>query len=378
MSAETLDAPAVDPHESRSLDSITSEAPDDRSAFDQATAGQDVENIAVDEQPTDVAPAGDSAPVEQKSWRDHLAASGFNIPQDADDEAAARLIAQNFQQTYQQAQQAQWYRQQALTLQQQQAQWQAQQQAAQQPQAPPQPEKPKKPEWNPDWAKLVRRDPETNQLVPVNPHIRPDIPEKVEAYLQWKQQQQEKWLEVDPEEFQAKAIAEAKAQAAEELNQRLAQHEQPWRQQQNVATAQQILTQQKDVLFQLDPTGNPLTDGYGNPVLSPLGQEFQQIVMGLNQLGIADPQQKAYMANAILHYNAHLNGQQVQAQQAATQQAPPSPQQAYLNKAKAAITGRPRGTQVANSLANSNPPPQNPSLDFKQMLERKFDEAGFR
>jgi hypothetical protein len=371
-----------DPHESRSLDAIAPESePSVRDAFDQATEGQDLDTITVSDDDGSGEVAGVETPTEQpvRTWRDEFVDNGFNLPDDADPATGAKLIAQHTQQLHQQAQQANYYRQQAAALQQQMAAYQqAQQQAQQVPQAPAQPaqpEKPKKPEWNPEWAKLVKRDEATGQLIPANPDIAswisPDIPQKVEAYLKYQKAQQEKWLDLDPEEVEQRAIDKALEKFRAEQQEQYQKQQQAAYEQQSRQATYQTLEQNKDWLYE---PGQVLPNG--QRPLSPLGRRYYEHVVRATQIGITDIGEQDFYAQARLRTElAAESGQQAAPQQA---QAAPTPQQAYLNKAKAATGGRPRGTQVANSLANSNPPSQNPSLDIKQMLTRAFEDHGVR
>jgi hypothetical protein len=373
----SVEAPEVaDPHESRTLDSIAPESssePSVNDSFDTTTEGDDLSPITVDEDGS-----GEVAEQPVRTWRDEFTDNGFNLPADSDDATAAKLIAQHTQQLHQQAQQASYYRQQATVLQQQMAAYQqAQQQAqqVQQPQAPPQPEKPKKPEWNPEWAKLVKRDEQTGQLIPANPDIAswisPDIPQKVEAYLKYQKAQQEKWLDLDPEEVEQRAIDKALEKFRAEQQEQYQKQQQAVYEHQSRQATYQTLEQNKDWLYE---PGQVLPNG--QRPLSHLGRRYYEHVVRATQIGIQDIAEQDFYAQARLRTElAAESGQQAAPQQA---QVATTPQQAYLNKGKAATSGRPRSQQVANSLAGSNPLPQNPSLDFKQMLERKFDEAGFR
>jgi hypothetical protein len=370
----TQDTPSDDPHESRSLDSISGNAGSSEPSDAPQSSGQPHDFVD--------SPADAPEPTEQptKGWRDVLAEQGFNLPQDADDATIAQQIAQSYQQTYQQAQAAAQYRQQAAELQYrlqqhefaQQQQWAAQQAA---PPQQPEPKKPSKPEYNPAWEKDVVWDAERGRYRGAHDDVPYAVVEKYAAHKEWQRERLSKALEFDPDAYREEIKAQLQQEMQQQVQSVIQQVEQRQRHQQMSAVAQQILGAQKDQLFQTDATGNPIIDQFtGEPVLSPIGQQYHSIVLELNKRGYTNPQEKDYVANAILHYQRHVAGQQ--GQQPQPQAAPPvlDKRDQYRNQ----VNGRTSNRTGSLTQTRKQSTPQNPNLSWMEMARAEAQARGYQ
>ncbi len=190
------------------------------------------------------APAGVPAPAAPQptaeQWqgiRDYAKQAGIELPWEDDHQALGNLL-----QTWQKAQQPNFYTQlgqrlapQAEKIQQ----WLAQQQA---PQASPPPAW-QAPPFKREWLNLVETDPETGQLR-AKPGYDPGIVDKVQAYAEWR----DKFL-AEPEAMLGPMV-EQRAQAI--VDARLAGY-------QEQTTASQLVAREATWMFQGGQVGGPLT-----------------------------------------------------------------------------------------------------------------------
>ena len=300
--------------------------------------------------------------VEWKGVRDYLPELGIANDQFADDEAAIRHLAEQARQ-YQQIQP---YWNQVAPNYSKYQEWLAQQQQAQQ--QPAQPAQPaKKPYWEPlpelDQAalRMVAHDPATGQIV-VKPEYRgvvaPDLPQKVQAYLQAKQDRESKLLN-DPVGAIWGGVEERLQGIFEQREKQLAE-----RMYQDMQ-ARQYLRDNASTLFQFDANGRPLTDPQtGQHAMTPYGQAFSHYLDEATQLGIAQPMARERYARQMAQSYLAL-------QQPA--QAPPETQQQKANKGNFLNRLPNRSGTLA---AQRDGIPQDRQLSIGEKLKRDLIAAG--
>ncbi len=251
--------------------------------------------VVSDVQPSSPAPMQASGP-EWQGVVDYARSQGVELPYKDDAVALQQLL-----QAYRSSQERNYYsdfgRQMMPYADQIQA-WisQNQQQRQQGPQRPSY----APPAWDPRWASMVERDPNTGALRSKAGYD-PRIADAVQSYADWRDQ----FLE-DPAKMIAPMVEE---RAAALIEQRFGQH-------QVVQQSEGIVSQNAGWIFQMDANGRPILDQYGSRQLSPAGQVYARAVKQLGDSGVKDVRQMDAYARSVVE-NMVLRQQYMQYQQQA-------------------------------------------------------------
>ena len=302
-------------------------------------------------------------------WREKVVQSGLNLPEDETQalEALREVARQNYQlqQAHQQLQQAAAYGQQVMPVWNEFQQWQAQRQQAaqvaqQQPAAPAKPSYwPKAPDYDPSWTGMVRFDEEAQEWVS-KPGAQPDLPQRIRAYAEWKNQQLER-LAKDPAEAIWGGLEE---RVQQQVDQRVQAALQQYDANQ---AASQFVQQNGEWLYQTDPMT-------GQAGLSPEGQALGQHLMYVSQIDPNNPHHRRDVAQRLLQGQIAMQRlQQLQAGQPAGGQPAQQAQAPHPNKPVNRIANR-GGT--VNAAVQQPSLPQNDKQTLKELLYSAAADAG--
>lgn len=248
---------------------------------------------------------------EWESIRDVVGSLGYQIPahlSQGDDRAVLLHILNQAQQN----QQANYYAQlgQAIAPQYQQFQ---QFLAQQQPQAQSQQRHEwEAPEFDREWLQLVDQDPRTGRYL-AKPGVNPAIADRVNAFDRWQQQ------------YGQNPVAPVRAMMQHELPAMIQQQVQAGIQQyQQQQTVQSIVTANAEWMYQNNAEGRPVIGVGGQPVFTPQGMRYGQLVHQLEKGGMHDPRMIDQTARNLLLgelAQGQLRGNQQQPNQTQVQNA---------------------------------------------------------
>jgi hypothetical protein len=304
-----------------------------------------------------------SPPPSPPSWREQAGQYGLDLSSYETDEAALQHLAAQAKVTQDQQALAQYgqefVKHAADGSWQQYQEWKAQQA---QPQAPAEPKLWDPPEWNPNWLTQVRQDDDGNLVPDTSRGGNPETVAKVQRYLQFRQDQQEKFWS-DPYSFMKPYVE----QLAEEKAKGLVEGELTKYGEQ--IDARHFITNNKNWLYKQDDVGQIAYEN-NQPVLSEDGQVFFNALRRVDskQWSAADKQEYAMEA---LYNHRQLQGIKAQ-------QAPPSAEQKkeeQLTKA-AGFVPQASGSMTQSPDASGTETPQNANMTFREMLQAEFKAAG--
>lgn len=288
--------------------------------------------------------------------RDYLKSAGIAADSFDDDEAAIKHVVDRARQYEQIAPQYQQVAQHWTAFQK----WQAEQQ---QQKAPPQPAPEQKKYWEPlpeldqAWLQMVARDPGTGQIV-VKPEYRgavaPDLPQKVQAYLQAKQDRESKLLN-DP----YAAIRPAFEQDFAAVRQEIEALRREKAQEQSNHFVQGYLQSNAQWLFQTNEQGQRLANVDGTPALTPTGNAFRSYLAEAAQMQMPEQAAIKYAEMATRDWMAQ--------QPQPAQQAQAKPKGNFLNR----ITNR-----TGTVSGEQDGIPQDAGLGIGEKLKRALVAAG--
>lgn len=280
-----------------------------------------------------------------------------------DESTARERIANRYEQVRQQAAESQ-RQAQVLAWQQheQNRQWQAQQQAAQQQAQQPQKKAWEPPPFDPNWLNLVHKDEQGNLVA--NPGAMPDLPQKVLAYAQWKQEQEHKFWQ-NPHEFMLQGMLDPINQVVQlRVNDALGQY-------QRVQQARAFDEKNQALLYDVPPSGN--FPGQ----ISQIGQQILARADQLQALGFRDRPAACEYALQEMYLQAQAQQSQMAAQQAAAPAAAASRNQQIKTdfNRRAAQSKAP----VAPASSRGRPAPaggKSYKQGFGKSLKENFAKAG--
>lgn len=309
-------------------------------------------------------------------WHTRVGITGF---EGVENEDAAlervRRIAAAGGQAYQQAQ---YYAQQNQTLQNQLQAFQAAQLQAQQAQAQPKPAAPKKP-----WDAVPYDDSYLEWIDPATKTWRENTPHNVVINAQKFARAQQEFINkmyTQPDELLAPYIAEQAKGLFTPLQEKLDALQarlDGQAQQQQIAS---VLMPYRDQLYAVDATGAVQKDQWGNPLLTSMGQSFNQFAAAAEQHGITDPNQRALFA-LLASQNAEMRARlsQAPAQPAAPQQ---TARQQHDQAIYANGTNPPNGVNrlanrgnTLNASQGVNAPLQNQHVSAEDLFRSTFRET---
>lgn len=223
------------------------------------------------------------------------------------------------------------------------------------------------PEYDPNWESMVRTD-EHGNVVP-GPGAPPDVAAKYLNALQFRQQQAKKFLD-NPYTFLEPGIKTLAQQVAEQAVQ---QHLGGYRDQ---VFAQNFTQQNAGWLYQQTQDGRVATDPFGQPLLSPQGQQFAGYVRHASErMGLQDVRAQQEFALAMVQRDWYAA--QVQQQQAASGQARQQANQQFLQNNAGANNIPPAGGSVPRGApAGVDQGSQNRSQTIGQRLRAAFAAEG--
>lgn len=273
---------------------------------DPASSTRTPTESTADEPPALASPSDNGAAA--TGWRDRLSNLGVPVSKDAtDDQVMAHVVH-----LYRQAQQQPELLRQAELGRQYQAMQAAQQQAAQQAQQKKEPKHPwKLSEYDPTWEDMlkVERDPVTGEsrVVPVNPYIAADLPQKYQAYHQSKQEALDQFLSNPLDKLMDGGLQDRiQEQIDAGVRRVLSQRDTDVFIQQAVAEDRPWIFQQANGEIVRDPVT-------GDPMLTPKGEAYTVAIAQLANQGIHDPQTQRHfgrlMAEGMLAGQAGAGGQ---------------------------------------------------------------------
>lgn len=199
----------------------------------------------------------------------------------------------------------------------------------------------------------------TYQVLPGGP---PDAAIRVQDYQQRLQDVQKQFWQ-DPGKYLMPLIEKKATEIANQVWQRQQQ------QYQNTQFARQTLAENSSWLYQQDASGNVLRQfnpvtGQMEEALSPYGQAYHRIIVGLRERGVTDP--------ALLHQTAVTQIQNYLLQQRVNQlQAPAQQQQSNQQLLSTAAA-----QQQAQPAAQPVQMPPQEHLSLRDRMRRNLDQAG--
>lgn len=212
------------------------------------------------------------------------------------------------------------------------------------------------PEYQPAWEQLLTKD-EQGNVVP-RPGTPPDVLPKYLAYQQYRRQFADKLL-ADPVNTLMPMVQHVATQQAQQLVQ---QHLQGF---QDRSWTEQFVAQNSEWLHQKDAMGQVMRHPVsGKPILSPVGQRFQQHVVAGERMGIRDIRSQEAYARTQLQNELYAQ----QYQQAQREQ-----------QARGAVTGanrQPNPTGTVPQPGQPSPPAQNAGLSLRDQLTAAMQAAG--
>lgn len=247
--------------------------------------------------------------------------------------------------------------------------WQRQQQAeAQRAATQQQPNWWKAPEYDPKWAQQIMRDPTSGELRPV-PGAPHDVVQKYVAFAQHQQEFQTKFAQ-DPIGAIKPGLEQMMHQVASNLIQ---QH---FGQYQEQTTANGLVNQNAEWLYERLPNGAIATDRTGQRVFTPLGQRYAAHAQNSIQMGIRTTEQQHSYAMAMLERDYLMHQRQAGSQAQQQPQAPAQPQAplAQGNPANAAYLQRAAQQQQAPA-GNVNGSVQQPNGVSQRGLQDALMQA---
>jgi hypothetical protein len=237
---------------------------------------------------------------------------------------------------------------------------QQQQQDQQQQQTPEEPTFWQAPEYNPAWLGMVKRDDGTGQIIPdFSAGGTPEIAQKVQAYIQHRSDQQERFWS-DPFSYLQEFVdARAQTQAKELVSQELGRHAEE-------QEAREFISANRAWLLKHDDKGVVMGNG-GQPQLSEEGAYFmQQLEVGTQQYQMAPQAAKAYAMQML---------QAARAQQAAAAGGDAQEQVNFLQK-QAGFNPDRAASMDRKPDASGNVPPQDSTLSLAEAMRRNLEAAG--
>jgi len=252
---------------------------------------------------------------------DRLASKGYDVSSFSNDEdlineTEARYAASN--QNIKQLEEEQLRQQQYA--QQQYAQNQQQQQAL-----PEEESGPTKPEFDQSWVNLVEPG-ETGKYVVRDEYIGsvdPTIAEKVNEYVEWRQERSNRLIDDPVNAMMESGLADQiDARIRNAVNSELSRS-------QLQSNAADFISQNQDVLYVKDSTGNVLTDSQNKPVLSPTGEALNGAHTALREQGMHDPVARHQVAMQMVQNHFTQSRIASMNQQGTRQDAPPSQAESY-------------------------------------------------
>lgn len=227
------------------------------------------------------------------------------------------------------------------------------------------------------WEQFVQVDPQSGLLK----GITPDVPQSIiNAVQQNRDYQRARLQEVitgweSPEELMAKAETKFQKMLEDRFESYGQQQRQQFEAQQHNRQVNDIVQQQSGWIFQQDAEGKKLLDFEGNPMMTPEGSQYHQLVTALESKGLNDP----VYADAIARFMLAKSQEQAQApngQQPAGQPAPQvDPKQArqdrFLNRAPAQ-----HSPNTVQQALDPTVPPKNPRGTFLHEALSLLKERG--
>jgi len=303
-----------------------------------------------------------SPPPPSSSFRERAAEFGIDLSGYESDEDALKYLAQQQKSTQDQqalAQYGQEFVRHAAD-----GSWQEYQSWKQEQGTPQQPEETKfwdPPEWNQNWLTMVKQDDDGNLVPDVSRGGSPETVAKVNRYLAFRQDQQEKFWS-DPYQFMkpyVEKLAEDKAKG-------LVQNELTRYGEQ--IDARHFITNNKEWLYDHDDAGGIKYES-NQPVLSEGGQVFFNALQRVDQKTWSAADKQEYAMEA-LHNFRQMQGLQ--------KKAAPTPEQRkeeQLTKA-AGYVPQESGSLTQGSGGSNAEVPQNENQNFREMLVAEFKAAG--
>jgi hypothetical protein len=302
------------------------------------------------------APAA-AATEEWTSIRDAARQAGFDFGHGVTDDAAAlNLLLQKAQASRQQSMYEQLGRQLAPRAEELQRYLQGGQQLLQQaPDA--QKRKPwEAPEFDRRWAALVDRDSATG-LFFSKPGTPPEIAQKVNEYVEWKDRYDANPSAVMNEMVRAQAQEEARKIFAEQFAEQQRNYE-----------IQRITTENRSWMYQQAPGGGIARDFDGQPVMTPHGSRYIYHVEALHRAGVQEPSTQDRLAKELVR-GEWTNQYYSQQQQAA--QADPG-RQAATSSGRDVNPAQTRPPSIRKR--RGTPEPTTTGMSLQEAMARAFKE----
>ncbi len=230
----------------------------------------------------------------------------------------------------------------------------------------------KAPEWNPAWASFISKDAAGN-LVPVQ-GAPPGIVDKYLAFVNHQRSFMEK-LAQDP----IGALRPGIEQVAQQIAEKIVAERLGGYQGQNFA--QNFIQQHSGWLYQQGQNGQPASGADGQPLLSPAGQRFQQLVTEAQQLGITSGEARAKYAYNMLKAEIQTAQQTPAAQQATNQAQGNALAQQFLTQAAGSRPNASGGTAPPANPNTPAPVPNGQRMGTRQLYEmllRNMEQQGFK
>jgi hypothetical protein len=217
------------------------------------------------------------------------------------------------------------------------------------------------PEYSSSWLSQVTYDDEGGLVPNYKAGGTPETVAKFQRYLQYRQDQQERFWQ-DPFSYIKPFVQQqVEARAKELLDSEIQQYS-------NRQRAEGFVQQNSDWLFAKDSGGNRIMVN-GSPVLSQEGKAFQGYISKAEQLGLPLESQEQYAMDMLGAYRA---------QQAAANKPEETSAAIKNNFLQSAAAHQPNEAATTNltPAADGTPPAQNPNLSLADMMRQNLKAAG--
>ena len=212
------------------------------------------------------------------------------------------------------------------------------------------------PEFNPKWSALVQFDPQSGAYIGKASNVPAEVVRAANDYAAWRDR-----IERDPVGFQNHVFETKFAPKIRDMIQ--AEKETIRRE----AIVDNIVKQNASWLYQRGEDGSTIFGQNGQPVLSPAGQRYAQMIQRVSRLGVKDPEQQDALAREYVAL-------EIQAAQAQSGVAQSQQTQNAVARPQRNVAGTQRPTMRANDPAAVEPSASGVSL--RDYMSRAFDEEG--
>lgn len=183
-------------------------------------------------------------------------------------------------------------------------------------------------EYNPEWDRLTKLDPNIGEYIPVNEYVSPAVAQHRNTFVRQQREALNRLLK-DPVGLFKEGASDW---IQEQINQGVAGAIKQYQAQQQ---AQQYLAEKQGEFYQLDESGRVRFDTQNREVLSQKGEAALQFAQEARQLGFGDPAKIQFYVDRMLSaYDALVGQSQQQQNTDAEPQAPRNNKKRFLDRVR--------------------------------------------